>query len=117
MGTLIYDGVGIEFDDRLLTHLHVVVMQRFRRGEGFPMSWLDALPSGDGRSSVWLTPNLPIYFKFSGSRVPTINQDWIDALTRSAISNRGLIVTNEDGSLARAGLVVPKGAVLWGRAL
>lgn len=38
MGSIAYAGAVIEFEDRLLTHLHVVITQKFRRGESFPMS-------------------------------------------------------------------------------
>jgi hypothetical protein len=102
MGTLTYVGSTIEFDDRTLTHLQVVIMQKFRRGESFPMSWVDSPAIGDGRSAMWLTPTTPIFFKFDGSRVPAIDQAWIDRLSRSAESPRGLIVTDADGGLIKA---------------
>ena len=102
MGTMKYDGAIIEYEDRLLTHLQIVIMQKLRRGEGFPMSWLDALEVGDGRSSIWLSPSVPIYFKFAGSKVPEINHSWLRTLTESADSSRGLVVTDEHGELARA---------------
>jgi hypothetical protein len=102
MGTMTYDGAIIEFEDRLLTHLNVVIMQKFRRGQSFPMSWLEPAAAGSGRSSFWLTPTLPIYFKFSGSRVPAIDQEWVDRLMESADSPRGLIVTLADGTLAHS---------------
>lgn len=102
MGTLTYMSAVVEFDDRTLSHLQIVIMQKFRRGESFPMSWLDSVSIGDGRSAVWLTPTTPIFFKFDGSRVPTVDQEWLDRLTRSAESPRGLIVTDRDGVLIRA---------------
>jgi hypothetical protein len=33
MGTLEYDGVAVEFDDRLLAHLELVMVQKMRRQE------------------------------------------------------------------------------------
>jgi hypothetical protein len=101
VGTLTYAGAVVEFDDRVLTHLQVVIVQKFRRGESFPMSWVDDAPGGDGRSAMWLTPTVPIFFKFDGSRVPTIDQSWIDVLARSAESPRGLVVTDASGGLVR----------------
>jgi hypothetical protein len=106
MGTLTYDGAVLEFDDRLLTHLHVVIMQKFRRGQSFPMSWLDPLSAGNGRSSVWLTPSLPVFFQFESTRVPPISQLWLDRLMQSADGARGLVVLNEDGSAAHATALV-----------
>ena len=102
MGTMKYDGAIIEYEDRLLTHLQIVIMQRLRRGEGFVMSWLDALEAGDGRSSVWMSPRVPVYFRFASSRVPDISDDWLRTLSASASSGRGLVVTDEDGGLTRA---------------
>ncbi|MCU1472540.1 ATP-dependent DNA ligase [Amnibacterium sp.] len=102
MGSLTYDGTVVSFDDRLLTHLQIVIVQQFRRRESFTMSWLDPLSAGDGRSSVWLHPECHLYFKFSGSRVPAINEEWLRRLTDSARGSHGLVVTQEDGRLARA---------------
>jgi hypothetical protein len=104
VGTMTYAGSVVEFDDRVLTHLQVVIVQKFRRGEAFPMSWIDDVSAGDGRSAMWLTPTVPIFFTFGGSRVPTIDQAWIDVLARSADSPRGLVVTDVDGGLVRAGM-------------
>jgi len=102
MGSFFYDGAAVHFDDRLLTHLQIVIVQQFRRRESFTMSWLDPLSAGNGRSSIWLHPECEIYFKFSGSRLPAINEDWLRRLTESARSSHGLIVTREDGQVARA---------------
>jgi len=102
MGTLVHGTMSVEFEDRLLTHLQIVIVQRFRRNEPLLVSWLDALEIGDGRSSLWMTPTLPVYFKFAGSRVPTINTEWLHTLTESAASSTGLILSTEDGKLARA---------------
>lgn len=105
MGSLIYDGSAIEFDDRLLAHLQIVVVSKLRRREGFALSWRDAAAVGDGRSMIWLDPSIPLYFRFDGSRVPSINRDWIERLTESASSSTGLVVMDEDGGVARAGRI------------
>lgn len=102
MGTLTINGIQVGFEDRLLEHLHIVITQRLRNGESFAMSWKNSTSVGDGRSSVWLHPYCEIHFRFEGGRVPAINGSWIETLTESAASSRGLIVVNEDGSLARA---------------
>lgn len=102
MGSLRYNGTTITFEDRLLTHLHLVITRRLRRGEFFAMSWVDSVDVGDGRSSIWLHPEGDLYFKFAGSRVPAISQEWLQRMNESAESSRGLIVVNEDGTLARA---------------
>lgn len=102
MGTLTYDGWMIEFDDRLLTHVHVAIVQRLRNHESFAMSWLDAVEIGNGRSSIWMHPGGHYYFKFAGSKTATINPDWLKTLSDSARSSQGLVLTTEDGKLAHS---------------
>jgi hypothetical protein len=103
MGALTYSGNRIEFDDRLLVHLQIVIVQRFRRGEGFAMSWVRSVAIGSGRSTVWMAPSLPIVFDFEGSRVPAISPEWLHRLADTATSGTGLIVTNEDGTPGQEG--------------
>lgn len=98
MGTLQYDGVLVEFEDRLLAHLQIVIVQKIRRGESFLMSWRDAPETGDGHSAIWIHPAQNLYFKFSGSKTPSINQEWLQQLTLSANSSRGLLVMREGSS-------------------
>jgi hypothetical protein len=102
MGTMSHGNVAVEFEDRILSHLQIVIVQRFRRGEPLVVSWLDSLAVGDGRSSMWMTPALPVYFKFAGSRVPEIDRKWLQQLTESAESSPGLVVTSPSGELVRA---------------
>jgi len=102
MGSILYDGTLVSFDDRLLAHLQIVIVQKFTKQESFLMSWKDGESVGDGRGSIWLSPSIPIYFKFVGSRTPAINKEWLLALGKSAESSTGLIVVDEDGKLARS---------------
>jgi hypothetical protein len=99
MGTLTYDTIVIEFEDRLLAHLQIVIVNKLRRRESFAMSWRDSTDVGDGRSAIWIDPSIPLYFKFDGSRVPSINREWVEDLAESAAGPQGLIVTGEDGEL------------------
>lgn len=110
MGTLTYDGRRLEFEDRLLVHLQVVIVQRFRRGSGFAMSWVRSVAIGSGRSTIWLTPAIPLAFDFRHARIPAISPDWLHRLTESAASGTGLIVTNEDGSPGQEGAPAPSRA-------
>jgi hypothetical protein len=98
MGSITYDGLVIEIDDRTLTHLQIVIVNKLRHGDGFLMSWKDSAAVG-GRRGIWLDRTIPLRFKFEGSRVPAINQQWLDQLMASADSSRGLIVTSENGHL------------------
>jgi hypothetical protein len=97
MGSISYDGLVVEIEDRTLAHLQIVIVRKLRRDETFLMSWRNALDAGAGRSSIWLHPRVPVHFKFNGSRMPAINHDWVTALMASADSSQGLIVTAEHG--------------------
>ena len=102
MGTLIYGTFDIGVDDRLLTHLQIVIVNKLRHNEPVLVSWLDDPSIGDGRSAMWVSPYVPLYFKFLGSRVPAIDRDWLTRLTDSSNSASGLILQDQQGRLARA---------------
>jgi hypothetical protein len=99
MGKLVYDStMTVEFEDRLLAHLHTVIIAKLRRGEAFAFIWKDDHSSGDGRTSVWLHPSIPLAFTFYGGRAPQLNRAWIEALMNSANSAHGLqVVPEPDG--------------------
>jgi len=100
MGKLLYGSstIEIEFDDRTLTHLQIVIAAKLRRKESFFFSWKDDPAIGDGRSSIWLDASIPLYFKFAGGRVPSINREWLDILTASSNGSGGLQFTEEPGN-------------------
>ncbi|GAA0997507.1 DUF7882 family protein [Subtercola frigoramans] len=92
MGLLLYGSPGIEikFDDRALQHLQIVITAKLRRHESFVFSWNDAPETGSGRSSIWLDPSSTLCYRYFGSRIPSINREWVDALMESANSGSGL---------------------------
>lgn len=99
MGSLIYGSASIEvkFEDRVLAHLQVVVSAKLRRGESFFFSWFDTPSVGDGRSAIWIAPAIPLYFKYSGSKPPTLNKVWLEEMAIAAGSNQGLLLLEEPG--------------------
>ncbi|MCU1404041.1 MAG: ATP-dependent ligase [Glaciihabitans sp.] len=99
MGRLLYgdSGLVIEFDDRTLSHVHLVINAKLRRSEAFFFSWKDDPAVGNGRSSIWLESSIPLFFKFSTSERHTINREWLDALTTSANLPQGMYLTSEPG--------------------
>jgi len=50
---------------------------------------------GDGRSSIWIDAAIPLYFKYYGSKPPTINREWLELLTLSANSAQGMQFMSE----------------------
>lgn len=96
MGKLNYgEGMTIDFDDRTLAHLQLVIATKLRRSETFALSWRDEPGSGDGRTTIWLHPSIPLVFKYFGGRSPVINRAWVEALMVSANSASGLRIVPE----------------------
>ena len=96
MGKLTYDStVVVDFDDRLLAHLQMVIATKLRRGESFAFSWRDDAAAGDGRTTIWLHPALPLVFKYFGGKQPAINRAWVEALLQTANSSAGLHIVPE----------------------
>lgn len=103
MGKFIYEGtVKVDFDDRMLSHLQIVIGAKLRRGEPFHFTWKDDASIGNGRTTVWVHPQCSLVYKFYGGRTPRINPAWIEALMFVANSPAGLHVVPEpaDGSAA-----------------
>lgn len=104
VGTLIYGNTGlqVEFDDRVLAHLQIVIVAKLRRNEGFPFTWRDPAIIGDGRSTIWLHASIPLQFTFGGGDVPTINRSWLEVLTMTSNTAAGLRIVEEPEDLAPA---------------
>lgn len=96
MGKLTYENTTkVDFEDRLLAHLQVVILTKLRRGEQFAFTWVDDPSIGNGRTSVWMHPNAGLVFKFYGSRRPALNKAWLEALAFAANSPQGLVLLPE----------------------
>lgn len=96
MGFLIYGGtLEYEFEDRTLAHLKVALTRKLRKQECFLMSWTNPVERGGGRLSIWLAPNIPLGFRFAGSRSPQLNKAWLSVLNELSNSPRGLVVVSE----------------------
>ena len=97
MGKFVYGtpSTTVEFDDRTLAHLKVVIIAKLRRGESFSFSWEKSPESGSGRSSIWLNPAVPLQFEFSGSKEPALNRAWLEELVQLSNTPAGLRVVPE----------------------
>lgn len=92
MGYLMYQGQSVEFEDRTLAHVQTIVIDKLRHGESFAFSWTDPVSAGSGRGCLWLHPRTDLMFRYSGSRMPTLNRDWLEILHLKADSNQGLML-------------------------
>jgi hypothetical protein len=97
MGKILYGEAGIEivFDDRDMAHLQLVFGAKLRRRESFFFTWKEDSSTGEGRSSIWIDAGIPLYFKYYGSKAPTINREWLELLTLSANSAQGMQFISE----------------------
>jgi hypothetical protein len=96
MGKLHYVGnIAVEFEDRALAHLQIVIAAKLRRNEALFFSWNDDASHGHGRTMIWLHPSIPLSFKFYGSKAPVINRAWVDKLMVTANSSAGLRLIEE----------------------
>jgi hypothetical protein len=97
MGKILYGEAGTEivFDDRDMAHLQLVFGAKLRRRESFFFTWKEDPSTGEGRSSIWVDAAIPLYFKYYGSKAPTINREWLEQLTMSANSAQGMQFISE----------------------
>ncbi|WP_136588147.1 MULTISPECIES: ATP-dependent DNA ligase [Actinomycetes] len=88
MGRLIYqERTVVDIEDRLLSHLRIVVMNKLRRQESFMLN----LPHPEhGKLSIWFHPATPIVMQFYGSRPPQIDKHLIEEMMEQASGPDGL---------------------------
>jgi len=97
MGLLVYAGSeSYEIEDRVLAHAKIAITSKLRRNECFLLNWSVPASSGSGRVSIWLSPAIPLQFRFSGSKPPELNRVWLEALERSSTGVRGMLLMGED---------------------
>ena len=96
MGILFYgSGAGIQIDDRTLEHLRIAMAVRLRRGDSFMVSLPIDEPGIGSRRNLWTSPAVPLHFVSSGSRMPSLNRLWIQAMGESEDSTGTLTVMPE----------------------
>lgn len=97
MGTLFYgsQGTPIDINDRALSHVKFVIISKLRRGEAFTLSLQHE--DGGGRSTVWISPAIPLRFRFEESERPELNPRWLEELAESANLLGGITLVPESG--------------------
>jgi len=94
VGELIYDSNGnaSTFDDRVLAHLQVVIIDKLRRGEKFPFTFLD---EHRRERTLMMSPAVPLQFVYSSTREPQLNEAWLQRLAQLAGTTAGLVLVPE----------------------
>ncbi|QHC66699.1 ATP-dependent DNA ligase [Rathayibacter sp. VKM Ac-2759] len=96
MGRLHYgSSLEADFDDRLLAHLQIVIGVKLGRSESFYFSWRNARGGGNGRTSIWMHPSIPLRFEYGAAPAPGINPTWIRRLLIDSHTASGLRITAE----------------------
>lgn len=90
MGQLHYDRLTFEIEDRLLTHLQIVIIQKARRRDGFMLTFSLDEREGTTSNTIWINHGSRLHFAFNGSRHPEVNKRWLEALMESSNSTIGL---------------------------
>jgi hypothetical protein len=88
MGQLLYGSTPtvIELDDRILAHVELVTLAKFRRNESFAL----VIEASDGsRSTLWLSSTSNLEFRLTVGR-HEINREWLDLLIDTANSTGGM---------------------------
>lgn len=97
MGSVISNGSVLHLDDETLAHLQYAIVQRYRRGESFLLTWTDD-GTVDGRErSVWLSPNAPLSFEFDAPGDVPLELQWVQALNDAADATGGLRIIDRHG--------------------
>ncbi len=92
MGVFVYDrDVEVDIEDRTLAHLQVVIIDKLRRQERFPL----VLQDGRQERVIWMSPETPLQFVYHGNRHPVLNRAWLEVLAEAAGSTQGLTVVPE----------------------
>ena len=97
MGELSYKDVRVEFDDTVLAHLQIVIVNKLRRREAFAMTWRGSARNPDGRTTIWLDPGVAFTIDYDSFQTPDIDREWIQKLAISASSPNGLVITDNCG--------------------
>ena len=102
MGTMFYGSARtpITMEDSTLLLLKTVASTKFRRKEGFMLSWADAVETGRGRSSVWMHVECDLHFAFESPSRIALDRERLEAMSIEASSGSGVELT--DASLAAA---------------
>jgi hypothetical protein len=106
MGQLFYDGDQIvDLADRTLMHVQLALSQKLRRSEGFLFTWNDAIGDPPGYNSIWLSPSIPLRFKFDAPPTLPINREWVDSMVSKAALSGNLVITADPSEPVRGSSV------------
>ncbi len=98
MGKLFYGGDSepAEIPDRALAHVKAVISSKLRRGESFTLSWRHPDDAHGGRSTLWVSPSIPLRFVFTKPEGEILDPELLKRLATAAGSTGGLTIDLDD---------------------
>ena len=98
MGYLYYgsEAQPVEFPDQVLAHIRVLATSKLRRGESFTMTWRHPSAAGEGRTSIWMQPSIPLKFVFDSAEAHQLDPEYLQKLARAASSANGVFIEADD---------------------
>ncbi len=104
MGQMLYGSPPeiLEFEDRVLAHLDMVIIAKLRRDEKFTLTWEKDIDGVAHRCTIWLHPAIPLVFKFDSTERQPLNKAWLEDLMNTANTGAGLHVVPEPAQLVGA---------------
>jgi len=98
VGYLYYgsEAQPVEFPDRVLAHIRVLATSKLRRGESFTMTWRHPAGPGEGRTSIWMQPAIPLKFVFDSAEAQQLDPEYLQKLAREASTANGVFIEPED---------------------
>ncbi|WP_405371871.1 MULTISPECIES: hypothetical protein [unclassified Microbacterium] len=94
MGNLYYGNVDqpIVMPDRVLAHLAAVATTKLRRSESFVVSLKGTDGEGEGRTTLWFQPAIPLRFVYDQAEPMALNPATLREMADQATSNGGLVL-------------------------
>jgi hypothetical protein len=96
------DARPAEIPDRVLAHVKVVAATKLRRGESFMLTWRHGTDGGEGRTSLWMQPSIPLRFVFDHAEPQTLDSEYLRELANEATSSRGIVLEWDEEEAAEA---------------
>ena len=93
MGRFVYNStLNILLDDEELGHLQAVIGAKFRLQQSFYFTWTRPASTGEYRSTIWLTPHIPLQFHYRRALSAALDRDRINDMYAQANSPGGLLL-------------------------
>ncbi|WP_157496952.1 DUF7882 family protein [Leifsonia sp. Leaf264] len=99
MSSMFYGETGTEIvvADSVIVHLRAAITEKLRRNERFLLSWHEPDVVGDGTSSVWLDPSIPLRYHVDHGVDATVDPGVVEEMILAASTDEGLVI----GSVSR----------------